>query len=372
MSKGVAFVRFDQRSQADHAIESLNQKVLPGTTRPLSIKYASNQDKSKPLAQKGNNNNNNALLASSSSPSNAVGPGLASNIAPLPPTPSIPSPSNHSINPSSSLNSAPIPPPLPNVAAPSMNYPPQTAATAFPSLYPGVNPMQLPPDYSLYGAMPNPYAPTMLQQPTNPGTTHVPNTAATHRYSPYPMYDTTNTNPYGYGAMTGGMNGGYYYPMMGGHDYSGYMMGYGMNMGGMSGGGMTSVGTGTGGMMGGGTGANGGGSTGGGGNAGGGKLYCLFVYNLPTNTDDRTMYQLFSPFGAIVNVKVIRELTSGACKGYGFVNYARYEDAVAAIATMNGNMSHSGKPLQVSFKKEPAPKANPGMMSNPYGAVDKM
>lgn len=35
--------------------------------------------------------------------------------------------------------------------------------------------------------------------------------------------------------------------------------------------------------------------------------YCLFVYNLSSDTDDTLLWQLFSQFGAIVNVKVSKK-----------------------------------------------------------------
>ena len=31
---------------------------------------------------------------------------------------------------------------------------------------------------------------------------------------------------------------------------------------------------------------------------------CLFVYNLPSETDENYLFQLFSPYGTVVNVKV--------------------------------------------------------------------
>ena len=75
----------------------------------------------------------------------------------------------------------------------------------------------------------------------------------------------------------------------------------------------------------------------------------MFVYNLPEVTEDSLLYQLFSPFGAITSVKVIREPASGKCKRYGFVNMVNYEEACQAIMTLNGYLLE-GKPLQVSFK----------------------
>jgi ELAV like protein 2/3/4 len=38
-----------------------------------------------------------------------------------------------------------------------------------------------------------------------------------------------------------------------------------------------------------------------------GAGWCLFVYNLAPETEDSTLWQLFGPFGAVQNVKVIRD-----------------------------------------------------------------
>ncbi len=35
------------------------------------------------------------------------------------------------------------------------------------------------------------------------------------------------------------------------------------------------------------------------------ESYCLFVFNLPKDSNESTLYRMFSPFGAIVNVKVL-------------------------------------------------------------------
>ena len=79
-------------------------------------------------------------------------------------------------------------------------------------------------------------------------------------------------------------------------------------------------------------------------------VFCLFVYNLPNETDDNLLYRLFNPYGSIASVKVIKENNTGQCKGYAFVNYYKYEDAYAAVNDLNGKR-YSNKILQVSFKK---------------------
>jgi len=77
--------------------------------------------------------------------------------------------------------------------------------------------------------------------------------------------------------------------------------------------------------------------------------YCLFIYHLPPDTDENLMYRIFGPFGAITNVKIVREPMTGNCKGFGFVNYMKLEEAQQAILALNGYML-GPKPLQVSFK----------------------
>jgi len=81
-----------------------------------------------------------------------------------------------------------------------------------------------------------------------------------------------------------------------------------------------------------------------------GLAYCLFVYNLPPDADEALLCRLFGPFGAISDVKIIRD-TDQRCKGFGFVHYLKLEDAQQAIISMNGyQLGH--KYLQVSFKKQ--------------------
>ena len=77
--------------------------------------------------------------------------------------------------------------------------------------------------------------------------------------------------------------------------------------------------------------------------------WCIFVYNIPIDCQESLLYQLFGPFGAITQVKVIREPGTTKCKGYGFVNMVNYEDAYNAVLSLNGYQL-MGKSLQVSFK----------------------
>jgi ELAV like protein 2/3/4 len=78
--------------------------------------------------------------------------------------------------------------------------------------------------------------------------------------------------------------------------------------------------------------------------------WCLFVYNLAPETEENVLWQLFGPFGAVQNVKVMRDLATHKCKGYGFVTMTNYDEALTAIAAVHGYQLE-GRVLQVSFKK---------------------
>jgi len=77
--------------------------------------------------------------------------------------------------------------------------------------------------------------------------------------------------------------------------------------------------------------------------------WCLFVYNLPADTEDSLLWSLFGPFGAVQQVKVIRDGQSTKCKGFGFVTMSNYDEALMAIQSLNG-FALNNRVLQVSFK----------------------
>ncbi|KAL5253845.1 hypothetical protein ACHWQZ_G013579 [Mnemiopsis leidyi] len=77
---------------------------------------------------------------------------------------------------------------------------------------------------------------------------------------------------------------------------------------------------------------------------------CLYVFNLPPQTDRSYLFSLFKDFGEIASVRPIIHYPTMQCKGYGFVNMKSYSAASLAISTLHGKLI-DGKPLQVSFKK---------------------
>jgi len=95
--------------------------------------------------------------------------------------------------------------------------------------------------------------------------------------------------------------------------------------------------------------------------------WCIFVYNLAPETEENVLWQLFGPFGAVQNVKVMRDLATQKCKGFGFVTMTNYDEALTAVTALNGYLLGS-RVLQVSFKK-----TKPGSgMSNALSIVQNM
>jgi len=98
-----------------------------------------------------------------------------------------------------------------------------------------------------------------------------------------------------------------------------------------------------------------------------GEVYSLYVYGLPPDANETTLYELFCPFGGILNVRPIFDLQkeNKPCKGFGFVNFRKYVDACQALVAMDGFV-YEGKSLRVSFKDD---KNN---MGPPQGAVGQI
>lgn len=76
--------------------------------------------------------------------------------------------------------------------------------------------------------------------------------------------------------------------------------------------------------------------------------HTIFVYNLGQESDDRDLWQLFGPFGAVQKVNVVYDAEKKP-RGYGFVTMTNLEDAVNAIQHLNGFVFKE-RQLQVSMK----------------------
>ena len=64
----------------------------------------------------------------------------------------------------------------------------------------------------------------------------------------------------------------------------------------------------------------------------------IYVGNLPYNTNDQQLAQLFSAFGEVIEATVVIDRATNQSKGFGFVQMADDDAARNAIASLNGTM----------------------------------
>ena len=76
----------------------------------------------------------------------------------------------------------------------------------------------------------------------------------------------------------------------------------------------------------------------------------LFVGSLPPTTTEASLQALFSQFGKVHSLKLVKDLFSGSCKGFGFLEMEGHE-ARAAIAGLDGK-SFEGNSLKVKYEEE--------------------
>ncbi|KAJ6821921.1 RNA-binding protein 39 isoform X1 [Iris pallida] len=74
----------------------------------------------------------------------------------------------------------------------------------------------------------------------------------------------------------------------------------------------------------------------------------LYVGNLHSNITEDQLRQVFEPFGALELVQLPLDPETGHCKGFGFVQFARLEDAINA-QSLNGQLDIAGKTVKASI-----------------------
>jgi len=82
----------------------------------------------------------------------------------------------------------------------------------------------------------------------------------------------------------------------------------------------------------------------------------LFVGNLTYTVDEKELWELFSRYGEVVNVRIIEG------KGYGFVEMESYEDARSARNALN-ETEYKGRNLLIDDVRPK--KSNPGIQKRP-------
>jgi len=81
----------------------------------------------------------------------------------------------------------------------------------------------------------------------------------------------------------------------------------------------------------------------------------LFVGGLSWDTTDDGLRQAFASYGEITEAKVITDRDTGRSRGFGFVTFARDEDAKTAISKVDGT-SLDGKTIKVNEAQGKSPR----------------
>jgi RNA recognition motif-containing protein len=84
----------------------------------------------------------------------------------------------------------------------------------------------------------------------------------------------------------------------------------------------------------------------------------LYVGNLPYETGETELQDLFGSFGSIESVRVMRDMATGRARGFAFVEMATDEEAQAAAAGLNGH-EVGGRALTVN-EARPKPEYSGG------------
>jgi cold-inducible RNA-binding protein len=89
----------------------------------------------------------------------------------------------------------------------------------------------------------------------------------------------------------------------------------------------------------------------------------LYVGNLPYQTGENELQDLFGQHGTIESVRVMRDMATGRARGFAFVEMSTDEEAATAASALNGHQME-GRALAVN---EARPKPDAGGFSGGGG-----
>jgi RNA recognition motif-containing protein len=73
----------------------------------------------------------------------------------------------------------------------------------------------------------------------------------------------------------------------------------------------------------------------------------IYVGNLSHDVTQDELHQAFAAHGEVVSANIISDKFSGQSRGFGFVEMPKNDEALAAIAALNGT-DLKGRPLNVN------------------------
>ena len=88
----------------------------------------------------------------------------------------------------------------------------------------------------------------------------------------------------------------------------------------------------------------------------------IFVGSLPFSIEEADLRESFEAYGTVDSVKIITDKFTGRSKGFGFVEMTNDEEALKAIAELNG-ATVQGRAIVVN-KSEPKPEGERRSFNN--------
>ncbi|MCG2722829.1 MAG: RNA-binding protein [Thermodesulfovibrionales bacterium] len=92
----------------------------------------------------------------------------------------------------------------------------------------------------------------------------------------------------------------------------------------------------------------------------------MYVGNISYNTTEEELRELFSEYGEIASLKIMKDQFTDRSKGFGFIEMANDEDAKKAMATLNGK-DFMGKSLTVAEARPQQKRQGFNKKSSGYG-----
>jgi RNA recognition motif-containing protein len=83
----------------------------------------------------------------------------------------------------------------------------------------------------------------------------------------------------------------------------------------------------------------------------------IFVSNISFKVREKSLRELFSQYGTVERVKIVKDRETQRSKGYGFVEMPNDDEARRAIEALNGYV-HFERPLIVSEARGRQENAN--------------
>jgi len=77
----------------------------------------------------------------------------------------------------------------------------------------------------------------------------------------------------------------------------------------------------------------------------------IYIGNLSFNTTEERLKNIFSDFGEVESVNIIKDKETDKSKGFAFVEIEKTENALKAIEALNGKL-FDGRKLRVNQAKE--------------------